>query len=213
MFNADLHIHTYYSNDSIIRPKELIKKAKKIGLKAIAITDHDTIEGSLKILREYRDRELLIIPGIEITTEPGHLLAYNLTEKIRRIESLEELIEYIHQKGGIAVPAHPFDYFRKFKTIERYVHLVDAIEAANASNFRLNKDISRALELSKKYNIGYTAGSDAHIIDAVGNAYVYSYDSLSTVDDVIDYILKRKFNIFARRTPLRIRIKKILKRL
>ena len=213
MFKADLHIHTYYSNDSIIRPKELIKKAKKIGLRAIAITDHDTIEGSLKILSEYKDEELLIIPGIEITTEPGHLLAYNLTEKIRKVESLEELIEYIHQEGGIAVPAHPFDYFRKFKTIGRYIHLVDAIEAANASNFRLNRDMNRALKLSEKYNIGYTAGSDAHIIDAVGNAYVYSHDPLSTVDDIVEYILKRKFSIYARRTPLRIRIKKILKTL
>ncbi len=211
MFKADLHIHTYYSKDSIIRPKELIKKAKKIGLRAIAITDHDTIEGSLKILREYNDEELLIIPGIEITTKSGHLLAYNLTEKIGKVESLEELIEYIHQQGSIAVPAHPFDYFRKFKNIDKYIHLVDAIEAANASNIRINKDMKRALELSEKYDIGYTAGSDAHIIDAIGNAYVYSHDPISTVDDIIEYILKRKFSIFARRTPLWIRIKKILK--
>lgn len=213
MFKADLHIHTYYSNDSLIKPRDLVKKAIKIGLKAIAITDHDTIKGALKISTEYKHRELIIIPGIEITTEFGHLLAFNLMKEFREKMSFEELIDYIHHEGGIVAPAHPFDYFRRFKFTEKNIHLIDAIEAANSSNLRLNTDIKKALEYSEKYNIGYTAGSDAHIIDAVGNAYLYSDDYLNEIDDVIEYILKRRFKIFAQRTPWIIRVKKILRTL
>ena len=213
MFKADLHIHTHYSNDSLIKPEELVKTAKKIGLKAIAITDHDTIKGALRISMEYSDKELIIIPGIEITTEFGHLLAFNLTEKPKKKMSLEALIEDIHREGGIVAPAHPFDYFRRFRFVEENIHLMDAIEAANSSNLRLNTDIKKALEYSEKYNIGYTAGSDAHIINAVGNAYLYSNDYLSGIDDIIEYILKKRFKIFARRTPWTVRMMKILKKL
>ena len=213
MFKADLHIHTHYSNDSLIKPKELVKAAKKIGLKAIAITDHDTVKGALRIAAEYKDEELIIIPGIEITTEFGHLLAFNLMKNPKKTIDLEELIEYIHREGGIVAPAHPFDYFRRFRFIEENIRYMDAIEAANSSNLRLNTDIKKALEYSEKYNIGYTAGSDAHIINAVGNAYLYSDDYLNGIDDVIEYILKKRFKIFARKTPWTVRMKKILKKL
>lgn len=213
MFKADLHIHTHYSRDSIINLEELIKKAREIGLNAIAITDHDTIKGALKIFREYDGKDIIIIPGIEITTKYGHLLALNITTLPKMRGSLNEIIDSIHKKGGIAVPAHPFDYFRRFKHLEKNIGYMDAIEAANASSLRLYRDIGKAMEFSEKYDIGYTAGSDAHIIDAVGNVYLYSENPIQSIDDIIQYIIKRRFKIFARRTSLKIRMKKILKTL
>ena len=48
---VDLHVHTIYSRDSLITPKDLVFYAKKRGLTAVAITDHNTVEGALKIAK------------------------------------------------------------------------------------------------------------------------------------------------------------------
>lgn len=67
MKDIDLHLHTTYS-DGILAPKELVDKAIKVGLKAIAITDHDTVSG-IKESIEYADNKIEFIPGIEISCD------------------------------------------------------------------------------------------------------------------------------------------------
>ena len=51
MLKLDLHIHSQYSEDATGSPKDIIKILKKKGLQGMAITDHNTIEGSLKSLQ------------------------------------------------------------------------------------------------------------------------------------------------------------------
>jgi len=68
---ADLHVHTTYSQDSLITPKDLVYYAKKRGLNAVAITDHNELEGAYKIAREV---DFLIIPGMEVSSADGTLL-------------------------------------------------------------------------------------------------------------------------------------------
>ena len=78
---VDLHLHTTAS-DGAMSPSELVKYAKKKGLQAIAITDHDTIEGLEEGLSEGERIGFEVVPGIEISAEhsPGsmHLLGYFL---------------------------------------------------------------------------------------------------------------------------------------
>ena len=59
MGRADLHCHTYYS-DGELSPRAVVEEARRIGLRALAITDHDTMEGL---------QELTPVPGLEIV--PG----------------------------------------------------------------------------------------------------------------------------------------------
>jgi predicted metal-dependent phosphoesterase TrpH len=76
---ADLHVHTTYSRDSVITPKELVFFAKKRGLTAVAVTDHNQVEGALAIAKQ---TDFLIIPGIEVSSLNGHIVGLNVKEVI-----------------------------------------------------------------------------------------------------------------------------------
>ena len=89
---ADLHVHTIYSKDSLITPKDLIFYAKKRGLNAVAVTDHNQLEGAWKIARE---TDFLIIPGMEISSSDGHIVALNVKELIPKGFSAVETVERI----------------------------------------------------------------------------------------------------------------------
>lgn len=75
----DLHTHTTASDGSLT-PSQLVRYAKEKGLKAIAITDHDTIEGNEEAIEEGKREGIFVIPGVEISVDysPGsmHLLGY-----------------------------------------------------------------------------------------------------------------------------------------
>ena len=90
---ADLHVHTIYSRDSLITPEDLVFYAKKRGLTAVAITDHDTVEGALKIAKE---TDFLIIPGIEVSSRNGHIVGLNLQEPVQKGLSVDETVDKIH---------------------------------------------------------------------------------------------------------------------
>ena len=112
----DLHVHTQFSADSVADPEAIIASAKEKGLDGIAITDHNTSE----CVDYYLERGLmrpdgravdgfLIVPGQEITTSEGHLLALGVHLPYLKGVSPAEAIDIIHRKGGIAVPPHPYD--------------------------------------------------------------------------------------------------------
>ena len=62
----DLHLHSRFSDGSDT-PAQLIDKALKLKLRAIAITDHDTIDGVREFLSYGEDKEIILIPGMEIS--------------------------------------------------------------------------------------------------------------------------------------------------
>ncbi len=107
--NADLHVHSNYSKDSLITPKELVFYAKKRGLTAVAVTDHNQIEGSWKIAKE---ADFLVIPGMEVSSADGHIVALNLQDLIPRGLSARETVDRIHKAGGIAIAVHPYAWFK-----------------------------------------------------------------------------------------------------
>ena len=92
--NADLHVHSNYSKDSLITPKDLVYYAKKRGLTAVAVTDHNQIEGSWKIAKEV---DFLVIPGMEVSSADGHIVALNVKELIPRGLSAGETVDRIHR--------------------------------------------------------------------------------------------------------------------
>ncbi len=165
----DLHIHTSYSPDGKVDPKDVLKIAKKLGIDAIAITDHNEIKGALKA-RSYGI--LPVIIGEEVSTLSGHVLAYNIECLIPRGLTVEETIEKIQECSGIAVIAHPYRYWSgvgEKETIKNIRH-VDGIEIFNGRcKERSNK---KAKTLAEKYNKFGTGGSDAHFPEHIGKAGV-----------------------------------------
>jgi predicted metal-dependent phosphoesterase TrpH len=140
---GDLHIHSTYS-DGMKNPADLIDEARKKNLNAIAITDHDNIRGS-QVARNIAVRnntEIEIIPGTEISTTDGHLLALYIDDNIPSGMSVEKTIENIHKQQGLSVVTHPGIPYVKSISLEKIEQvisshdegiLIDGIELINYS--------------------------------------------------------------------------------
>ncbi|MEM2110365.1 MAG: PHP domain-containing protein, partial [Candidatus Bathyarchaeia archaeon] len=130
----DFHVHTCYSADSVTTLKDVVAYSKKKGLNGVAITDHGTVEGVLKLLRK-KDDDLIIIPGIEVSTNRGHILGVNITTPIPQHTTVEESVERIHSAGGIAIVPHPLALFKSGIRLNKESCFVglDAIEVVNSS--------------------------------------------------------------------------------
>ena len=168
MLNVELHCHTCYSKDSLMLPGRLIDVARQRGIQRLAITDHNVFEGARVAAR--LDPEL-IIPGEEIMTTGGELLAYYVQERVPPGLTPERTIEILRQQGAVISVAHPFDALRAGHwgedELRRILPLVDAIEVYNA---RVGSPAhnARAAELAAAAGKPGTAGSDAHAYSEVG---------------------------------------------
>lgn len=168
----DLHIHSKYSGDSLLQPETILKMAKKRGLDGIAVTDHNTIKGSLAVKEANRNDDFKVITGSEIKTDYGDVIGLFIEEEIKS-RKYADVVDEIKRQGGLSVLAHPY---RKGITVpDELVKMVDAIEVFNArSPAVLN---SKAKELSIKAGKPVTAGSDAHVSFEIGNGIVYTTGS------------------------------------
>jgi hypothetical protein len=185
---ADLHVHTIYSKDSIITPKELVYYAKRSGLNAIAVTDHNSVEGALKIAKE--NINFLIIPGTEVSSLHGHIVALNVTKRIPRDLCADETVELIHKEGGIAIACHPFAWLKG--SVGKYVTTkFDAVEVLNASAFPFGIASKKAVNLAERLGLPKVAGTDAHYGPVIGRAYTV-IDAKPTVESVVAAIVKGK---------------------
>ena len=180
---ADLHVHTTYSSDSVITPKELVFYAKKRGLTAVAVTDHNQIEGALKIAKE---SAFLIIPGMEVSSIHGHIIGLDVNALIPKGLSVEETIERIHEVGGIAIACHPFALLKG--SIGNHVSgEFDAVETINASAFPFNQATRRANKLAEQFKLPKVGGTDAHYGPIIGQAYTL-IDSELNVEAIVKSI-------------------------
>ncbi len=180
---ADLHVHTIYSSDSVITPKQLILYAKKRGLTAVAVTDHNQVEGALKIAKQ---TDFLIIPGTEVSSIHGHIVGLNVNTLIPRGLSADETVDRIHQAGGIAIACHPFALLKG--SIGKHVsEKFDAVETINASSFPFNRATSKANQLAERLKLPKVAGTDAHYGPVIGQAYTL-IDSEANIEAIIKAI-------------------------
>ncbi len=153
----DLHIHSYYSKDSLLSPKLILKLAKKYGLNIIAVTDHNTIKGGLVTRELNKNNELFVIVGAEIKTDVGDIIGLFLEKEIKS-RTWQNVLEEIHEQGGITVLAHPF---KSHKLTKELIKRIDIIEGLNG---RLHEKFNKsAQKLAKEFNKPTIAGSDAHL--------------------------------------------------
>lgn len=99
MLKMDSHIHSEYSPDSNSKIDDIIKVAKKENIDIIAISDHNTVDGTDEVLRKTRNTDILAIPSIEISSTDGHILGFGCEENIPRGLSPHETIDKIHDLG------------------------------------------------------------------------------------------------------------------
>ena len=201
----DLHVHTTYSYDSLITSRDLIFYAKKRGLDGVAITDHDRIDGALKIAKE---ADFLIVPGIEISSLNGHIIGLNVDELVPPKLSVDETLDRIHAAGGISVACHPITFFKE--NLKGHISSrFDAIEVINSASFPFNYSVTRSEEIASRLGIVRVAGSDAHYGPEIGCAYTL-VNTESDVDGVVNAIRKGLCSPHGRAIPLTMRLKKQL---
>lgn len=170
--NVDLHSHTLWSKDCLMLFETIIRLCRKRGIDRIAITDHNTADGALKMHQIAPD---LVIPGEEIMTTQGEILAYFVRESVPAALSPEETIRRLRDQGAVISVSHPFDRLRKGAWQEtdllRIAPLVDAIEVYNA-RCMFAEDNTRAGDFARQHGLTGTAGSDAHTAPEYGRAFV-----------------------------------------
>jgi predicted metal-dependent phosphoesterase TrpH len=206
---ADLHVHTTYSSDSLITPKDLIYYAKKNGLNAVAVTDHNYLDGAIKIAKETRD--FLVIPGMEVSSSEGHIIALNIEEPIPRNLTALETVECIHTSGGIAIACHPYVNFKGCLR-NAVCDAFDAIEVINARAFPFQKSVKKAQEAAEKFRLSKVAGTDAHYGPQIGYGYTTIDIEDTTVEAVTHAIIHGNCQAHGQQVPLMLNIQQQLHR-
>lgn len=204
----DLHIHSRYS-DGRAGVEEILRVARRKGLGGIAVTDHNTLEGSMAALRICRSRypDMIVIRGAEIDTSEGHLIVLGVDEMPELGLTPEETIDETHDLGGLAVLPHPYHLFRH--SIGR-IPPVDAVEVCN-SKYILGISNLRARLEARRQRIPMVAGSDAHVVEAVGLGVTIL--NASSEDDALEEIRRNRTEIDCCRTPFGVVAKRLAKKI
>jgi predicted metal-dependent phosphoesterase TrpH len=195
--NIDLHVHSRFSADGVSEPEDMIAEARAKGLHGFAVTDHNTcacidyfLEHGFMNPQGWPVNGLLVIPGQEITTAEGHLLALGIYLPDVKGIAASKAVEMIHQEGGLAIPPHPYDLFRagiREAVLEKLP--IDGLEAFNAAT-TLKRHNNLAFQYAQRRRLPMTAGSDAHHAEALGTAYTILEADEFSVAGVLDAIRK-----------------------
>lgn len=160
MIQVDLHVHTRFSGDSAISPKQVVDALHTHPtVKAVAITDHDTIEGFFqvrKLAAAYED--LTIIPGIEVSTAQGDIILLGIEEKTDYMPTLESVVDFAMEKVALIVIPHPYRVHGIGDAAEKIP--ADAVEIINP--WATPQENRLAEKLARARNLPGVAGSDAH---------------------------------------------------
>ncbi len=177
LYRFDLHVHSFFSADAASSPEDLIAAARRKGLAGIAITDHNSCESAEYCLKHgYANQEgtpvdgFLVVPGVEVSTADGHLLCIGTTLPNMLGKPALEVEAEIHARGGVAIPAHPYDRWRAGIREEVLKQMTTpVIEGFNAAVTSRSYNV-QARTFAAAHGKVTTAGSDAHHASAVGTA-------------------------------------------
>jgi len=203
----ELHIHSKASPDSKETIANIVKEAKALKLDGVAITNHNNLSASLQAAEKYSTKNFKVIPGVEITSSKGHIIALGIKADIRSGMSPERTIRAIKKQGGVAILPHSFARYRDgvlYKVgsyadkIGKQAHAIESVNARygqGASNFR-------ARNYAERKGIGQIAGSDAHSADGMGMALTEIRSKNNTVKEILDSIKRGQTNAYDSQIPV-----------
>jgi hypothetical protein len=171
-------MHTIYSYDGTATVPAVLKRAKQVGLDIIAITDHDEIRGALLAEQLAPKYGVEVIPGIEITTAEGDLLALGVHRLVPAGLSLIDTLLQVGNQGGYAIAPHPMAAGMGMKSLNFYSvrkavrhpeagRILLGIETHNATAIDRESRLFAEV-LAHRTGLARTGSSDAHTLDAIG---------------------------------------------
>lgn len=208
-FAIDFHVHSDDSYDGHEPIELVLEHAADIGLDGVVITDHDEISESLRAAELAPEYGLVGIPGVEVSTRHGHLLAIGVEERPDPGQPFLDTVETVRELGGVAIVPHPFQRSRH-GVRKRHIRDADAIEVYNSMLFTGYRN-RRARTFARRRGYPEIGASDAHYLPNVGRAYT---EILVTPDEanptkadidgdaLIDAILEGRTQIRGKRTPV-----------
>lgn len=204
----DPHVHSQGSYDGHEPVELILEHAAEIGLDGVVITDHDTVEESNYAAEIAEEYGLLGIPGVEVSTANGHLLAIGVDETPAPGEPIQETVDTVWDMGGAAIVPHPFQRSRH-GVRRRHIPVADAIEVYNSMLFTGYRN-RRANVYAVQNDYPKVGASDAHSLLNVGRAFTEidldeSMEDPNAVDaeTIIRKIREGDTAIQGRRTPIR----------
>ncbi|HEX6582576.1 MAG TPA: glycosyltransferase [Thermoleophilaceae bacterium] len=175
--HVDLHMHTDHSPDCATPVDTLLDTAKRVGLGAIAITDHNEISGALEARERANGIKVIVAEEVK-TADQGEVIGLFIEEKIPRGMTLQETIAEIRRQGGLVYVPHPFDRMHAVPDYEHLLDVVEDIDAMEVFNPRVafsafNEEAAR---FAAKYRIAAGAGSDSHVAQGLGSVKIRMRD-------------------------------------
>lgn len=192
----DLHCHTKYSRDNTLEPEDLIFRAVQRGLDGVCITEHYSVDASKPVEDIKIPGGFLVLRGVEISTDCGHLLAYGLADDSwnewgrETYLNLGEVIRVVHDRGGVCAPAHPF---RGWESLgERIFHTpgLDAVETHNGGAY--SEQNQQAIKAAVKLGLPSIGGSDCHQANQVGRSVTEFFEPIHNIDELVKAIIDGK---------------------
>ncbi|MCV0367768.1 MAG: PHP domain-containing protein [Nitrosopumilus sp.] len=203
--NTELHCHNSFSNfhvgdkeppyDCNISIRDQLERSYNLGLNAIFVTNHNTLDGYHQLLEYKNDHEKFknidVFPAEEITIDNGaHVLAYGLYDEIPAGLSLDDVIDKVRDQGGVSSAPHPFSLLDALRDNAKKC---DMVEVFNSNNIDILSN-ARATQFALDNDMIQVAGSDSHVISTLGRC-VNVIDSENNLDDILQAMKKGKISI------------------
>jgi len=191
---VDLHLHSRYSPDSATSLEAIVQRCRECGLDRIALTDHNVVEGALKLAAMAPE---LAIVGEEAKTREGEVIGLFITDRIPPYLRPEEAMDLIHQMGGLVYLPHPLDRNRAHYSADRVVQLAPRIDIVEVYNPWAEAAANRAAaDLAAELGKVTASGSDAHGLHELGRSWM-EMDSFTGPADFLEKLARARHVVTA----------------
>lgn len=189
MFKIDLHVHSVFSGDSTIQPEEIVSHAVAAGLDAVCITEHESYSLSEPFQEVSRKTHFPVFLAVEYRALEGHLLIFGVkvgaADLFPRL-TMQKAVDWVHSRGGVAVPAHPYEISMTGSSLGDEVLKLRGLIALETVNGSLSEEANlKAGVAAAQLGIRGIGGSDAHGIQALGKAYTAFPEPIRTMDELV----------------------------
>jgi predicted metal-dependent phosphoesterase TrpH len=202
LLKLDLHVHTIESYDAHTRREELPAIIKTRGLDGVAVTEHNKFDPP-------KLGDALTLPGVEISSRNGHIIALGIQEMIPARLPADETIHRIHEQDGVAIIPHPYDPVCECVRIARLKTRPEAVETVNADALWFYVSNWLARRDAAKFKLPQVGGSDSHIPQTIGDAYTIVDTPSTSPKAVLDAIRSGKVRAEGNATSVRNKLRKL----